>query len=232
MHLTPSPMSTHAPARDEATDPAVNRFSDALTADLLAGKFSAGEWLKQADLEAAYNANRFEVRIALAELAVRGLIEHLPNRGYRVCNHSQEDREQLYEVRTLLEVAACRLAVQRATEAQIEEFRRLVAAFDEAAETSGQDRMREINFALHNHLYGMTGNALLAAQINELRQRGIPGRRGLWDAAKSVNASIADHHEMIDMLERRDAEGLAAVVYRHLNRWRKYSKPIGAGAPE
>jgi hypothetical protein len=37
---------------------------------------------------------------------------------------------------------------------------------------------------------------------------------------------------MLEMLERRDADGLAAVVYRHLNRWRKYSRPIGAADPE
>jgi DNA-binding GntR family transcriptional regulator len=226
------PTALRASAASESSDQKVGRFSHALTADLLAGKYSPGEWLKQADLEAAYGVNRFEVRIALAELAVRGLIEHLPNRGYRVCNQSQEDREQLYEVRTLLEVAASRLVVQRATGAQIEEFRRLVTAFDEAIETGGQDRLREINYALHDHLYSMTGNALLASQINELRQRGIPGRRGLWDAMKSVKASNADHHEMLEMLERRDADGLAAVVYRHLNRWRKYSKPIGAVDPE
>lgn len=208
------------------------RFSDALTSDLLAGKYSPGEWLKQADLEAAYNVNRFEVRIALAELSVRGLLEHLPNRGYRVCNHSHEDREQLYEVRTLLEVAASRLVVQRATDVQIAEFERLVKLFDEAIEAGGQDRLREVNYEMHNHLYSMSGNALLAAQINDLRQRGIPGRRGLWDTAKSVKASNADHFEMLEMLKRRDADGLAAVVYRHLNRWRKYSKPIGAAAPE
>ncbi len=208
------------------------RFSEALTADLLAGKYSPGEWLKQADLEAAYKVNRFEVRIALAELSVRGMLEHLPNRGYRVCNHSQEDREQLYEVRTLLEVAASRLVVQRASDAEIAEFERLVHEFDEATESAGQDRMRELNYELHNRLYAMSGNQLLAAQINDLRQRGIPGRRGLWDAVKSVKASNADHFEMLEMLKRRDADGLAAVVYRHLNRWRKYTKPLGVADPE
>src|SRR5688572_20455692 len=91
-------------------------FSVALTADLLAGKYSPGEWLKQADLEATYNVNRFEVRIALAELSVRGLLEHLPNRGYRVCKHTAQDWELLLELRSLLEVAACRLVVQRASD--------------------------------------------------------------------------------------------------------------------
>lgn len=211
---------------NEASTSREARFSEALTADLLAGKYSPGEWLKQADLEATYNVNRFEVRIALAELSVRGLLEHLPNRGYRVCNHSNEDREHLYEVRTLLEVAASRLVVQRATHGEILEFERLVQRFDEAIESHGQDEMRAVNFELHNHLYSMSGNPLLAAQINDLRQRGIPGRRGLWDTAKSLKASNADHFEMLDMLKRRDADGLAAVIYRHLNRWRKYSKPI------
>lgn len=219
-------MATRVTTASEDTAGQETRFSEALTADLLAGKYSPGEWLKQADLEAAYSVNRFEVRIALAELAVRGLLEHLPNRGYRVCNHSREDREQLYEVRTLLEVAASRLVVQRANEAQIAEFERLVKVFDEAIESADQDRMREINYGLHNHLYSMSGNALLAAQINDLRQRGIPGRRGLWDMAKSLKASNFDHFEMLDMLKRRDADGLAAVVYRHLNRWRKYTKPV------
>jgi DNA-binding GntR family transcriptional regulator len=216
----------------EAQPEKATRFSEALIADLLAGKYSPGEWLKQADLEAAYNVNRFEVRIALAELSVRGLLEHLPNRGYRVCNHSTEEREHLYEVRTLLEVAASRLVVQRATDDQIAGFERLVKLFDQATEASGQDRMRELNYELHNYFYSVTGNALLAEQISDLRQRGIPGRRGLWDAAKSVKASNADHFEMLEMLKRRDADGMAAVVYRHLNRWRKYSKPIGLPDPE
>ena len=216
----------------EAETSKETRFSEALRADLLAGKYSPGEWLKQADLEASYSVNRFEVRIALAELSVRGLLEHLPNRGYRVCNHSREEREHLYEVRTLLEVAASRLVVQRATDAQIAEFERLVERFDQAIESHGQDAMRAINYELHDHLYSMSGNPLLAAQINDLRQRGIPGRRGLWDTAKSLKASNADHFEMLDMLKRRDADGLAAVVYRHLNRWRKYSKPIDAAEPE
>jgi hypothetical protein len=30
---------------------------------------------------------------------------------------------------------------------------------------------------------------------------------------------------MLDMLKRRDAEGLAHIVYRHLNRWREFSRP-------
>lgn len=204
------------------------RFSEVLTADLLAGKYSPGEWLKQADLEATYKVNRFEVRIALAELSVRGLLEHLPNRGYRVCKHTAEDWELLLELRSLLEVAASRLVVQRATDEQIGEFERLVKMFDEATASGGADTMRDVNYRLHSVFYSMTGNPMLAEQIRDLRERGMPGRRGLWDAMKSVKNSNDDHFEMLEALKRRDADGLAAAVYRHLNRWRKSSRPATA----
>lgn len=200
-------------------------FSVALRADLMSGKYSAGEWLKQADLESTYGANRFEVRIALAELNVQGLLEHIPNRGYRVCQHTDAEREQLYEVRTLLEVAAARLVVQRATPEQIAEFEQLVRQFDEAIENERLSTLQELNFALHSKLYSMTGNPMLENQIRNLRERGIPGRKGMWDAQKSIKASSADHYEMLEMLQRKDADGLAAVVYRHLNSWRKHAKP-------
>ncbi|MFT3816466.1 MAG: GntR family transcriptional regulator [Rubrivivax sp.] len=220
-------MAEKAIADNVSADKA-SRFSDALTADLLAGKYSPGEWLKQSDLEEAYRVNRFEVRIALAELSVRGLLEHLPNRGYRVCKHTPQDWEQLLELRSLLEVAACRLIVQRATEDQIAEFERLVKAFDRATEDGSPDLMREVNYKLHDVFHRMSGNPMLAEQIRDLRERGMPGRRGLWEAPKSVRNSNDDHFEMLEALKRRDADGLAAAVYRHLNRWRKSSRPATA----
>ena len=199
-------------------------FVQQLRAELLAGKYSPGEWLKQADLEADYGANRFEVRFGLAELHLHGLLDHFPNRGYRVCNHTEEERGHLYETRTLLEVAACRLVVQRATEEQIVEFEHLVKAFGEAIEHDGRDRLWKINTDLHDCFDGMAGNPLLAAQSKRLRERGLPARWSTWDAPKALRESSADHYEMLEMLRRRDADGLAAVVYRHLNRWRKQPK--------
>src|SRR5579883_432009 len=95
-----------------ATD-AERSFSERLREDLLAGQYRPGEWLKQVDLETHYGVNRFEVRIALSELAARHLLDHFPNRGYRVANPTGRQREELYEVRTLLETSAARTAAVR-----------------------------------------------------------------------------------------------------------------------
>ncbi|WP_131829650.1 GntR family transcriptional regulator, partial [Teichococcus deserti] len=48
------------------------------------GGYRPGEWLRLVDLEAQLGAKRFDLRAALAELALRQTLEHVPNRGFRV----------------------------------------------------------------------------------------------------------------------------------------------------
>lgn len=208
----------------EAKEPG---FAERLRADLLAGRYRPGEWLKQADLENQYGANRFEVRIALSELAARHLIDHFPNRGYRVANPTDRQREELYEVRTILETSAARLAATRASPDDIDQFERLVREFDAAIESGGRGELVRSNFRLHDHFCSMAGNQLLAAQIRELRERGHPRISGGWETVAAIRTSSADHFDMLEMLRRRDPDGLVHVVYRHLNRWRKDSATQG-----
>ena len=52
--------------------------------DILAGVLLPGTWLKQIDLERRYKCTRPEVRRALDRLAQKRLVEHVPNRGFRV----------------------------------------------------------------------------------------------------------------------------------------------------
>ena len=200
-------------------------FGETLRADLLRGRFRPGEWLKQADLETLYNANRFEVRIALSELAARHLLDHIPNRGYRVANPTTRQREQLYETRSILETAAARLVVTRISDADVDLFADLVHRFEHAVENGGREQLRELNFQLHDTLYRASGNDLLADQIRELRERGAGIAIGSWDTMAGIRSSSADHLEMLEMLRRRDGEALAHSVYRHLNRWRDYLPP-------
>lgn len=201
--------------------PLAKRLQD----DIFAEKFRPGEWLKQADIESTYSANRFEVRIALSTLAARHLIDHIPNKGYRVINPSDRERTELYEVRTILETAAARMVVQKASDEDIDTLASLVEAFSQAIDTQPVPELIKLNMEFHHQFYELCGNQLLADQIHELRQRGLPGRRGAWETRAGIKASHDDHVQMIEALRNGDADGLAYTVYRHLNRWREYTKP-------
>lgn len=196
-----------------------------LEADLLAGHFRPGEWLKQADIESAYGANRFDVRMALLDLKARQLIEHVRNRGFRVISLSEREREELTETRTILESAAVRMAAQKISKEAVDELAAIVDEFEAKMADSDLDVLRGLNALFHDQLYENCGNAVLAREIKALRQRGLPGSRGTWSwrTLTGIRSSHQDHVEMIRLLRKRDSEGLAQLVDHHLNRWRDYA---------
>lgn len=196
-----------------------------IEADLLAGHFRPGEWLKQADVEANYNANRFDVRMALLDLKARHLVEHIPNRGFRVITLTEREREELFETRIILETAAARLAAQRISDETIDELEAIVSEFEAKMGTGDIGVLRALNGRFHDLLYLSSGNSLLAKEIKALRERGIPGTRdsGLsWRTFAGISESNADHKAMIGLLRARDGDELARVVEEHLSNWRKY----------
>ena len=73
-------MATRPKTRQRAKGELANEIAQAIHVRA----YRPGEWLRQIDLEEAFQATRFDVRTALDELAVRKAIEHVPNRGYRV----------------------------------------------------------------------------------------------------------------------------------------------------
>lgn len=195
-----------------------------IEADLIGGNFRPGEWLKQADVEESYNANRFDVRMALLDLKARQLIEHIPNRGFRVINLSEREREALFETRVILETAAARLAAARIDAGTIAELETIVQAFQDHMETADQDYLRALNGQFHDLLYQSSGNSVLAEEIKALRQRGLPGTRGglRWRTMAGIQQSHDEHIKMIGLLRAQDGEALAAAIDEHLNGWRRY----------
>ena len=208
-----------------ANSDAKNNLVARIEADLLAGHFRPGEWLKQADIENQYNANRFDIRMALMDLKARQLIDHVPNKGFRVTQLTVEEREELMQTRMILETAAARLAAARITDDQIEALEGIAEEFERNIPVADVEHLREINARFHNVIYQASGNDILVDEIKALRFRGIPGMRGerlAWRTIAGIRKSHEDHIEMLELLRARDGEALSHVVEGHLSNWRNH----------
>lgn len=193
--------------------------ASALEADLLSGVYRPGEWLKQADIENTYQAHRFDVRMALLDLKTRHLIEHVRNRGYRVINPTEREREDLIQTRIILETAAIRLVAQKVKREDLDELKKIVAEFGESIANGDLNLLREINTRFHERLYQVCGNEVLIGEIKALKQRGLPGAR-TWRNFGGIQRSHEDHKEMVKLLAKKDGEKLADLIGNHLSHWR------------
>ncbi|MBX3666259.1 MAG: GntR family transcriptional regulator [Burkholderiales bacterium] len=193
-------------------------IAERLRRDILVGVYQPGQWLKQADLEAAYDANQFEVRMAMHDLRTRGLLEHLPNKGYRVAQPSPRQRAETADIRVILETAALPSIAAAATAKDLAELRKLAKAFEAATLNGDQHEQRDLNYLFHRRLYTLCDNATLADLVNNLRENASPGPRAGWRTHAGLQASSTDHFDMLAALEKRDVRALRAIVERHIRR--------------
>ena len=86
---------------------------DAIFEAIISGKLAPGSKLKQVELAQHLDVSQNTVREALKSLANSGLVIQKPNRGFTVAEIPVEEQEEIYELRTILEVWAIDYAVEQ-----------------------------------------------------------------------------------------------------------------------
>ncbi|WP_424814395.1 GntR family transcriptional regulator [Roseococcus sp. YIM B11640] len=187
-----------------------------IAAGIRGGSYRAGEWLRQIDLERSLGANRFEVRTALSELTLRGIVEHVPFRGFRVATIDMTRLHDLLAIRVLLEVDAALAALPRIDAAALEHLSTLAGEFEDAAVNGSHADWSRTNIAFHDGFYDYTPNRILAEMIVEARDRARLWPKGLWPSFAALQESAAGHRRIIAALAAQDGAQLTAEIRAHI----------------
>src|ERR1700756_480515 len=108
------------------------QVADFLREGIIAGRFARGARLKQLEIAALLQTSITPVREALKLLAAEGYVVGDSYRGATVAPFDITASNELLTLRFLLETRLVRAAVEQAPSADIEELRRLAAAFEHA----------------------------------------------------------------------------------------------------
>ncbi len=164
------------PGRKRNKTSATQQIFETLQKEILSGRITAGELLSEEMLAERFGVSRTPVRRALGMLASDGLVNTLPKRGHQVRSVSLGEVREAFYLRELLELEAVSLAVQRMSDAEMEElfrvhnsiWRRFTGQniadihFEEAPAT---------NREFHMMIAHASGNRLLAEFIDLLLKR-------------------------------------------------------------
>ncbi|MEP9380530.1 GntR family transcriptional regulator [Aquabacter sp. CN5-332] len=182
--------------------------------DIVTCTLLPGQELRENELAEQFNISKSPVRDALLRLEFDGLVDVLPRRGYRVRGLVWEDAEELYDMRDLLERECARVAVSRATPADIEALR-LAAKIHPRhtvdilgynrrfhialAQTSGRRQLAEACIRVISQFDRMI--VLSLSQLRVVRIADMEGR----------------HMAMVDALERHDAALVDELIRSHVH---------------
>ncbi|WP_158970031.1 GntR family transcriptional regulator [Chachezhania sediminis] len=193
-----------------------DEIAQQIVTDINKGALSPGEWLKQIDLERRYGCTRIKVRDALTNLHSKRLVEHIPNRGYRVPMPDAQRLREVGEVRVLLECRAAADVIEYATDDDIAELRQYAEDFQHAAYHGTSFAQIEANFAFHSKFYNLCRSAVLRELLFDLRQRGPAAPVGQWQTMFQLQQATQGHFDLVDAIERRDLPLLQATIASHI----------------
>jgi DNA-binding GntR family transcriptional regulator len=188
------------------------------------GEILPGARLGQVELADQLGISRTPVREALRRLTGEGLVEFLPNRGFRAAGLGLDEVLRRLEVRLLLEPGIARLAAERRDERHLEE---LLEAIEREAAAASRSAAHDASREFHLVLARATGNPELVSVFASLWIVEV-GRRLLATRAASGDwqgADASEHRALAAAVGARDgdraAELMAAHIREALQHWRE-----------
>jgi DNA-binding GntR family transcriptional regulator len=201
--------------RKSLSDDVCDRIREAI----LLGHFGPNEHLREEKLAARLNVSRGPVREALLQLEREGLVIRRPARGTVVASLSWEDLEEVYSLRSALEVLAIRWAVRKATERDLEE---LELAAERIRGSLGPGASAQIaakvDLEFHDLVFAAAHHQRLARSWAELRPQVhlfLLSRRYVGSAGFR-EVMVGSHQGLLEAIRKNDPERAAAIVEEHV----------------
>jgi DNA-binding GntR family transcriptional regulator len=185
-----------------------------LRADIAAGRFKAGERLRQVELAARFNVSTTPVREALGLLQREGLVRIHPQRGASVFVPTIDDLEEHYELRIALESLAIGKAAQAITPEAAGAARDVL---DQMADCDDPARYVALNHEFHMTLYELSGRARLVEMIDALRNASNAYLQ-IYAANDSPSERIdREHRQILAACEAHNPDMARVATAHHLN---------------
>ena len=199
-----------------------------IRARIITGEIEAGEIYSAPSLAARLGVSATPIREAMLDLVSEGLVESVRNRGFRVLQLSNEDLDEIFELRLLLEVPAIGRVAGSLDLAEARRFRALVEEIETFAADGDLADFLDADRSFHLGLIGLLGNGRLVEIVDRLR---LQSRLfGLERLARTgmLAQSAAEHREILDAVVSADRRKAEALMRQHL----RHTRGIWAGLSE
>ena len=188
---------------------------EALRDAIVSRQFMPGDRLMETELANEMGISRTPVREAMRRLETDGYVVIVPRKGSYVAGISIKDIEDVFEIRTVLEMLAARNAAERATDEEIQELR--ITAEDVSRwETKDLLVTIEADVYFHSLLYKASKNERMLSLINDLREQIQRYRSTTLSTPNRLQFAVDEHKKIVEAIERRDPEGAAQAVQAHM----------------
>ena len=195
----------------------VDLVIDAVIGQAARGAILPGDRIVEADLARKLGVSRVPVREALRLLESQGIVLNEPYKGIRLRPVTNRRVMELIEARTALETSAAHRAVAAGANrgAAVEPLRDAVAEMELMAARGDAYGLAAADTTFHRDLCRLGGNTVVL-DLWETLARQVTIIFGLATLGKPMPAIVAEHSELLGVLESGDNAAIAEALRVHI----------------
>lgn len=179
---------------------------------IISGEFLPGQHLVERDLALKFKVSRTPIREALRKLELENLVTTTAFKGVMVTDYSTAEVNEYFEIRSVLEGLAARLAAERRSEENLADLQTCLDKSAEALQEGNLENLICWNDQFHMAISKASGSAKLhemvisvRQQINILRMTSLIGRP----------APNSEEHQNIFWAIKRGYADVAEALMKH-----------------
>jgi DNA-binding GntR family transcriptional regulator len=188
-----------------------------LQAAIVAGQLRPGVVYSAPTLAGQLGMSATPVREAMLELVREGLVETVPNKGFRVVELSDTELDELTEIRLLVEVPSVgRVAARGVSVSEQAALRRYAGEIERAARRRDLIAHNRADLEFHTALVALLGNHALTDLVRSLRTRSRLYGQAALAAADALAPSSHEHVDLLDLVVAGDRRGAEKLMRQHI----------------
>jgi len=183
---------------------------------LLNGEIPPSQHLIEAKIAKDLGTSRTPVREAFHSLELEGLIESIPRVGYVVKSTSEEEVEEICEIRMAIEGVAARWAIEKAHKKLIEELKKNISISGGRVSKGNAKAFIDLDARFHEIIARHSGSQRLLELAQTLRRHMLRYRIQSIYSVENVLRAIEGHKGILRAIEKRDLEELNKAIRYHM----------------
>lgn len=192
------------------------RVFNKLREDILAGKYSQNDELKETSIGLELGVSRTPVREALRQLELEGLVNIIPNKGAYVNGISEKDIHDIYIIRSYLEGLCARWACEYITQEQIDALEEVVYLSEFHIKKEHHEQIVELDNKFHQLIYEASGSKILDHILSDFHHYVQRIRKITLSSDLRAANSNKEHTAILEAIRQRDGEKAEALAHEHI----------------
>jgi len=201
------------PSHDEALHSFLYR---SLLEKIISGEFAPGQRLVEEELARAYGVSRTPIREVLLSLVKDGCVERARNCGARVVAFTAEDVEELFDLRTALEVHCISSVVRTVKVSELLALQHSLEAIKSKSGAALVEAHAGIDLKLHHLIVENSGNRRLRAQMQNLSLLIESLQLSSFNNDEQARKTGEQHLAIVHALLKRDVELARQLLTEHI----------------